>query len=131
MYRSSETALRPSKKRTFARAATAALFSAILGASGAAFAAPHGGFHGGGFHGGGFQGRGFHAGGVHGGFRHGFDSGLGLGLGSPWEWGYYPPAYGYYSYAAGQNDWYYCPNPAGYYPYVAQCYGPWQVVPAS
>jgi hypothetical protein len=141
-------AIRPWRKRTLGRAVAAVVFSLMLGVSGDALAAPHGGvsgggFHGGGFHGGGFHGGGFHGGGFHarrfrGGFHRGFTPGLGLGLafglGYPWAWGYYPPDYGYYGYAgpyAAAQNWYYCYNPAGYYPYVTQCYGPWQVVPAS
>lgn len=147
MHRSSETAAPRSKKRTLARAVAAVLLSVMLGAAGPAFAEPHGGggFHGGGVHGGGYHRGGFHHRGFqarrfHRGFDRGFYPGLGLGvafgLGYPWGWGYYsPPGYGYYGdaapYGAAQNDWYYCSNPAGYYPYVTQCYGPWQVVPAS
>jgi hypothetical protein len=54
-------------------------------------------------------------------------------LGYPWGWGYFPPYYGDYGYAAPYptENWYYCYNPPGYYPYVGQCYGPWQLVPAS
>lgn len=164
MHRSSEPASRPLKVRTLARVAASVLFSAMLGLAGPAVAEPHGGgfhggnfhgggfhgggfhggeFHGGGFHGGGFHGgfhgRGFEAGRFHGGFYRGFYPGLGLGLafgvGYPWGWGYYPPDYSYYGYAAPytatRSNWYYCSNPAGYYPYVTQCYGLWQVVPAS
>ena len=78
----------------------------------------------------------------HGGFHRGFypgaavglGLGLGYGLGYPWGWDGYPSDYGDYGYGgsyAGAQNWYYCANPAGYYPYVTQCYGPWQVVPAS
>jgi hypothetical protein len=177
MYELTQASPRPRRQTVPLRTAAAALFSVALGATGPAFAAPHGGgfhgggfhgggfhgggFHGGGFHGGGFHGGGFHGGGFHGGgfhaerfhggfhgdhfhggyFHHGwgygFYPGLGLGfaLGAayPWDWGYYQPDYGYYSYSepyAGQV-WYYCANPPGYYPYVSQCYTPWQVVPAS
>jgi hypothetical protein len=107
----------PGNTKTLVRAAAAILFSAILGVSGAAVAAPHGGgghgggFHGGGFHGGGFHGGGFHGGGFHGGGFHagrfhgggfhggGFHGGgfyggfypgfgLGLALGSAYPWGW-------------------------------------------
>jgi hypothetical protein len=151
MHQPAEATVPPRKRRSVVRIAAAALFSIALGAS-PAFAFSHGGGHGGGFHGGGFHGGGFHGGAVHaGGFHGGFHGGyfhhgygygvypglgLGLALGAayPWDWGYYGPDYGYYSYsepyAAGQS-WYYCSNPPGYYPYVTQCYAPWQVVPAS
>ena len=153
MRQSRKTTVRPRTGRTLARAGAAVLFSVILGASGHALAAPHGGgfhggglhgrgFHGGGFHAGlhagGFRGGGFHAGRFRGGFYHGFYPGFGLGLayglGYPWGWGYYPPYDSYYGDAepnAVAQNWYYCSSPAGYYPYVTQCYGPWQVVPAS
>jgi hypothetical protein len=154
MHRSNEAAERPSPSRRLGRAVAAVLFSVVLGASGAALAhggggGGHGGggFHGGGFHGGGFHGGGFHGGGLHagrfhGGFHRGFYPGVGVGLGLgvgyglgyPWGWDDYPSDYGYYGYGgsyAGAQNWYYCSNPAGYYPYVSQCYGAWQVVPAS
>ncbi|HTV45576.1 MAG TPA: hypothetical protein VMF05_09680 [Stellaceae bacterium] len=158
MHPPRKTTTRSGKTRTVIRAAAAALFSVALGASGPALAEPHGGgFHGGGghggFHGGGFHGGAFHAGRFHGGFHggyvhhgwgYGFYPGLGLGvaLGAayPWGWGDYPPAYGYYGPAYGYYGntepyagqvWYYCSNPTGYYPYVAQCFAPWQAVPAG
>jgi len=140
------------------RVAAAALFSAVLGHTELASAAPHGG--GGGFHGGGFHAGGFHNGwhGGSGGFNHngfgvarggnwnrgwrgygwggGLGLGLGLGLGSayPYDWSYYPPGYGYYGYSqpyTASQYWYYCSDPAGYYPYVTQCNTGWQTVPAG
>jgi hypothetical protein len=86
----------------------------------------HGGWHGGG---------GWHG---HGGWHHG---GWGVGYGySPTWWGpeysgWYDNDWNYPAYAPAApnyaSTWYYCQNPAGYYPYVAQCYGPWQQVPAG
>src|SRR5712672_2345035 len=55
-------------------------------------------------------------------------SGLGFGLGYPYDRGYYPPDYGYYGYSqpyAATQYWYYCSNPAGYYPSVTQCNTGW------
>lgn len=109
----------------------------------------HGGFHGG--HGG------FHGG--HGGFRGGVFIGAPLwwdpwwwGLGYPYAYAYYPPAYAGYPPYGGyppadqpseyaerqapvepqpQGYWYYCPRTKDYYPNVETCAERWIKVPPA
>lgn len=76
----------------------------------------------------------------HGSWRHDRHNGrLGWWFVVDDDWFFYPePIYPYPAYSAydagapyAGNVWYRCDNPRGYYPYVAQCFGPWQVVPAA